>query len=329
MGSEALSPDQALHDAPVLPFLPSCEHFAGTARFIEKALRLRKAEALRFDVTCDCEDGAATGREHEQLTMIVDTLRSDEFASERVGVRIHEPTHPMFEVEASLLLRELADRLLYLTIPKVADAAEATKAATLLRTMALAVGLEGVALHFLIETHGALQECAAIAALPGVETLDFGLMDFVSAHQGALGRDCMRTPGQFEHHVVTRAKTEIVAAAVAHGVVPSHNVTIELSDPEQAFRDAKRARNQFGFLRMWSVHPSQIEPIIRGMSAEATEVAFAADVLLLARAAEWAPIRVGSELFDRASYRYLWDLLRRAVSDGAEISDAAKSAFFE
>ena len=99
-------------------------------------------------------------------------------------------------------------------------------------------------------------------------------------------------------------------------------------DPEQAFRDAVRARREFGFLRMWSVHPTQIEPILRAMRVEESELTFAIEVLLRAQNAKWGPIRVGSELFDRASYRYLWDLVRRAVSEGAKISDEAKSAFF-
>ena len=125
-----------------------------------------------------------------------------------------------------------------------------------------------------------------------------------------------------------RAKSDLVAAAIAAGVVPTHNVTIEVAEPEQAYLDALRARRQFGFLRMWSVHPTQIEAIIRGMRVEAAELAFATEVLIRAQHAQWGPIRVGSELFDRASYRYLWDLVRRAVNEGTPISEEAKSAFF-
>jgi citrate lyase subunit beta/citryl-CoA lyase len=38
----------------------------------------------------------------------------------------------------------------------------------------------------------------------------------------------MLSPGQFEHPLIVRAKCEIAAAALANGVVPSHNVTTEL-----------------------------------------------------------------------------------------------------
>jgi citrate lyase subunit beta/citryl-CoA lyase len=45
----------------------------------------------------------------------------------------------------------------------------------------------------LIETPGALHEVWQIAALPRVESIDFGLMDFVSAHHGAIpARPCVR-----------------------------------------------------------------------------------------------------------------------------------------
>jgi len=44
-----------------------------------------------------------------------------------------------------------------------------------------------VPLHALVETHGALAEVQALAAHPRIQSLSFGLMDFVSAHRGADG----------------------------------------------------------------------------------------------------------------------------------------------
>ncbi|MEX3605442.1 MAG: hypothetical protein VB142_01575 [Burkholderia sp.] len=67
----------------------------------------------------------------------------------------------------------------------------------------------------LIETHGALDQGAQIAALPAVSTLSFGLMDFVSAHHGVIPDSAMRSPGQFNHPLVRRAKPEIAAAGNA------------------------------------------------------------------------------------------------------------------
>ena len=65
-------------------------------------------------------------------------------------------------------------------------------------------------------------------------------MDFVSGHHGAIPGSAMKSPGQFEHPLVTRAKCEISAAALANGVIPSHNVTTELNDLETIRNDASR-----------------------------------------------------------------------------------------
>ena len=91
-----------------------------------------------------------------------------------------------------------------------------------------AAGRSDLPVHVLVETHGALREAYDIAALPQVECLSFGIMDFVSAHYGAVPASAMRTPGQFTHPLVVRAKLEMVAACHAHGKVASHNVTTDI-----------------------------------------------------------------------------------------------------
>jgi citrate lyase subunit beta/citryl-CoA lyase len=49
-----------------------------------------------------------------------------------------------------------------------------------------------------------------------------------------------------------------------------------VDDPAQAGRDARRARDEFGFLRMWPIHPAQIEPILEAFAPDADAVARAA-----------------------------------------------------
>ncbi len=108
----------------------------------------------------------------------------------------------------------------------------------------------------------------------------------------------------------------VAAAALAHGLVPTHNVTIAVEHPEQAHADALRARREFGFLRMWSIHPTQIDPILAAFTPDDTEIAEACEVLLAACAADWAPVRHGGVLHDRASYRYSWHVVQRARQAG-------------
>jgi citrate lyase subunit beta/citryl-CoA lyase len=78
---------------------------------------------------------------------------------------------------------------------------------------------------------------------------------------------------------------------------------------------------------MWSIHPAQIGPIVRAFRPDAVEVETSAAVLAAAQAADWAPIRHDGKLYDRASYRYCWDVLQQAHAAGAAIP-AAANAFF-
>jgi citrate lyase subunit beta/citryl-CoA lyase len=138
----------------------------------------------------------------------------------------------------------------------------------------------------------------------------------------------MRSPGQFEHKLLARAKTEVVAAALANGIVPAHNVTLDLKNVEATFADARRARNEFGFLRMWSIYPAQIQPIVDAMKPDYSEVQDAANILLAAQAADWGPIQYAGELHDRATYRYFWEVLQKAKVTGVELPVEAARAFF-
>jgi citrate lyase subunit beta/citryl-CoA lyase len=171
---------------------------------------------------------------------------------------------------------------------------------------------EIIPLHLLIETPEAIRELDALAALSCVETLDFGLMDFISQAAGAIPAECMKSPGQFEHQLIARVKSEIALAALGAGKTPSHNVTVDVRTPKVAFDDAYRARHSFGFLRMWSIHPDQIDQIIRAMTPTHEELEEAQAIIQRAEAAQWGPIEHNGRLHDRASYRYYWGIISRA-----------------
>jgi citrate lyase subunit beta/citryl-CoA lyase len=122
--------------------------------------------------------------------------------------------------------------------------------------------------------------------------------------------------GQFSHPLVARAKLEISAAAHAHGKTPSHCVVTEFNDAQAMQTAASRAAYEFGFTRMWSIHPSQVRPILAAFSPSAFEVEQAADILQAAVQADWAPIQQAGQLHDRASYRFFWSVLERAHATG-------------
>ena len=326
----AVHPNEALFGGEKpFPLIPACEHFAGSEKLILKALSLQDTIGPVFDITCDCEDGAASGQERDHAEMIVRVLNSEANKHKMAGARIHDYTHPAWKQDVDILVGGAGKILSYITIPKCTDISQAREMITYNQKMAVFHGIEReIPVHILIETHGALRQVHEIAALPWLQVLDFGLMDFVSAHNGAIPASAMRSPGQFEHRLLARAKAEVAAAALANGVVPAHNVTLDLKNVETTHSDASRARNEFGFLRMWSIYPTQIQAIVDAMKPNFDEVTDAANILLAAQAADWGPIQYAGELHDRATYRYFWEILQKAKVTGVAISEQADSSFF-
>jgi citrate lyase subunit beta/citryl-CoA lyase len=205
-----------------------------------------------------------------------------------------------------------ADKLCHIMIPKVESVDDVIKAEAALQRATD----KRVPLHVLIESPAAVQQAFDIAAHPAVQSISFGLMDFVSAHGGAIPASAMTAQGQFEHPLVVRAKLEIAAACHAHGKVPSHCVVTEFKNPEALQACAQKASRELGYTRMWSIHPDQIRPILRAFAPAEDEVLQAAQILTSAAVQNWAPISFGGVLHDRASYRYFWQLLERAHQTG-------------
>ena len=311
------------------PVIPSCDHYAGSERLMLRALELQESIGPVFDLTCDCEDGAPAGSEKEHAEMIVRLLNGPANRRKMAGVRVHDPAHAHWKQDLDILVSGAGDVLSHITLPKAVSAQQVAEAISYVQRLAAQSRIgRPIPIHVNIETHGALRQVWDIAALPWVQTLAFGLMDFVSDHHGALGAAAMRSPGQFEHKLVVRAKAEMVAAALANGVVPAHNVTLELKNTDVAYADARRARDEFGFLRMWSIYPAQIRPIVEAMKPDHSEIEKGATILLSAQRAGWGPIQHAGELHDRASYRYYWELLQRGKVTGVDIPAEADAAFF-
>ena len=314
----ALTPAEVLFDGEKPPaLLPVCDHYAGSEKLMLKSLALQAQLGPVFDVTLDCEDGAAVGHEAEHAELVASLLGSEHDRFGRVGVRIHDFAHPHWRDDVRLILRAAKRAPAYVTVPKVRSVADAAEMCAFVEATRREFGIsEPVPTQLLIETHGALADVFRLASLPTVEALSFGLMDFVSAHDGAIPDSAMRSPGQFDHPLVRRAKLEIAAACHAHGRVPSHNVCTEIRDMSIVAADAARARDEFGYTRMWSIHPAQVPAIVAAFAPRDEAIVTAAEILLAAQTAQWGPTRHGDTLHDRASYRFYWSVLRRARATG-------------
>ncbi len=323
-------PNEALFEGEKpFPVISACEHFAGSEKLILKAMDLQKEYGPVFDITCDCEDGAAAGNEIPHAQLVARLISSDRNQYNKAGVRIHDPSHASWKHDVDIVVGQAAAKLAYVTIPKATRAEQVEEVISYVQDAARKAGVQrAIPIHVLIETHGALADVFKLAALENVQVLDFGQMDFVSGHHGAIPASAMRSPGQFEHALLVRAKSDVVAAAISHGVVPAHNVCLNLKDEKVVYGDAHRARSQFGFLRMWSIHPAQIRPIVDAMKPDYEEVADAAEILCAAQDLSWGPIQYKGELHDRATYRYFWSVLVQAQATGLKLPEKALSRFF-
>jgi citrate lyase subunit beta / citryl-CoA lyase len=329
MSASVVHPRQALFEADerAAAPIPVCDHYAGVEARMRKSLELQAELGPVFDATLDCEDGAPIGGEVEHAQLIAGLIGGPGNRFGRVGARMLPVIHPKFDDVLRALVGGSRPPA-YLMLPKPRDAADVARAASAVD----AAGGTAIPLHALIETHGALAEVRAIAAHPRIESLSFGLMDFVSAHRGAIPASAMGVKGQFEHPLVLRAKLEIAAACHAHAKTPSHCVVTEFRHASALMDAATLACRQFGYTRMWSIHPDQIRPIVDAFTPSVAEVDQAVDILMAAQAARWAPIRHHDTLHDRASYRYYWQILERAhrtaYAHGPHLPAEVRERFF-
>ena len=307
--------------------LPVCDHYSGVELRMRKSLALQadmlaELGACVFDVTLDCEDGAPVGGEAEHAAMVVEmALAAD--ARARVAVRVHPVDHPAFFNDMATIAAQAGHRLCHIMVPKV----ESVRDVNLVEKALLHASAGHLPLHVLIESPAAVHRAFEIAAHPRVQSLSFGLMDFVSAHGGAIPADGMGAAGQFAHPLVVRAKLEISAACHAQGKVPSHCVVTEFNDAAAMRAAAHKAAREFAYTRMWSIHPNQIRPILDAFAPTEAEIETALGIITKAQAAQWAPISVAGVLHDRASYRYYWQVLERAFRTGRVLPAEAQAYF--
>jgi citrate lyase subunit beta / citryl-CoA lyase len=299
--------------------LPVCDHYSGVEVRMRKSLQLQ-AEMTQefgtcvFDVTLDCEDGAPVGGEAEHAALVTE-LALAAAPDARVAVRVHPVDHPSFDADVAHIAGRAGHRLVHLMVPKVESVQDIERAAAALD----AAGAHALPLQALIESPAAVHRAFDIAAHPRVQSLSFGLMDFVSAHGGAIPSDGMAAQGQFTHPLVLRAKLGIASACHAHGKVPSHCVVTEFKNSDAIRQAAQKAARELGYTRMWSIHPDQIRPILEAMAPSHAQIDQASEIILAAQAAQWAPISHAGQLHDRASFRFFWQLLERARQTGRRL----------
>ncbi len=306
-----------------------CDHYSGVQARMEKSLQLQAQMThdlgvCVFDVTLDCEDGAPVGAEKEHAQGVAQLVAQSPLDA-KIAVRIHALDHPHFESDIELIIAKVGSRLTHVMIPKVESLDDVSRVHKALAQH----GAKDLPIHALIESPYAVNQAFAIASHPSVQSLSFGLMDFVSAHGGAIPAWAMTGQGQFQHPLLLRAKLEVASACHAYGKTPAHGVVTEIKDLQAIRESARLAGETLGFTRMWSIHPAQIEPIVQALSPSEEEVSMACEIVLAAHQADWGPIQLAGRLHDRASYRYYWQVIERAHATARPLHQAIQSLFFD
>ncbi|MEO7108345.1 MAG: aldolase/citrate lyase family protein, partial [Rhodoferax sp.] len=205
--------------------LPVCDHYSGVEARMVKSLQLQadmteEFGVCVFDVTLDCEDGAPVGGERDQANLVVALANAAQSATQiiasglqrRVGARLHAVDHPAFAADVEIVVGNAAQALSYIMVPKVESLADVEAALSAIDAVA-GRRSSAMPLHVLIESPAAAHRAFEIAAHPRVQSLSFGLMDFVSSHAGAIPHTAMgvrdvadgETLDQFHHPLVVRA----------------------------------------------------------------------------------------------------------------------------
>ena len=307
--------------------LPVCDHYSGIPSRMVQSLELQEELTREFgacvmDVTLDCEDGAPVGREAAHAALVAE-LVANSARSARVAVRVHALDHPAFAEDVRILLLRGGDKLRHIMLPKIESLENVDRAAQQID----AAGGRHIPLHVLLESPLAVSRAYAMASHPRVASISFGLMDFVSSHAGAIPSEAMQVGGQFSHPLVVQAKLQIASACHAYGKTPSHCVVTEFKDDQAIARAATQAARQFGYTRMWSIHPSQVRPILAAFSPDESAVQQAAEIIEAGYIVDWAPINHNNRLHDRASYRFYWHVLERAHATGKALPSGVQALF--
>ena len=168
-------------------------------------------------------------------------------------------------------------------------------------------------LHVLIESPAAVHRAFEIAAHPRVQSLSFGLMDFVSAHGGAIpvGRHGHRGPVHASAGGARQAGDRLGLPCARQGAVALRGDGIQGHESAGAQRRAGPRANSATRACGASTR-TRSAPSWKPSRRVRTKSTRLRKIITAAARADWAPISFEGKLQDRASYRYYWQVLERA-----------------
>jgi citrate lyase subunit beta/citryl-CoA lyase len=293
----------------------TCHAVPGTnERFLAKAATLGADE-----VFLDLEDAAASDQKELARSLVIEALRTLDFGSATVAVRVNATGTPYFHRDLVDVVEQAGEHVDTIMLPKVRTPGDVEMTDKLLRGIELArdltVGRIGIEAQ--IEDASGVIACEAIAAAsPRMETLIFGPGDY-SANIGipvtTIGDAPEGYPGDHLNYVYSR----IVVAARAAGLQAIDGPYARIDDTDGLIARARLVR-ALGFDGKWTIHPSQIAPVNDVFTPARSEFDRAGAMLTTLAQADSGAAMFEGEMIDEANRKMAERIVRAGRAAGLE-----------
>ena len=264
---------------------------------------LAKVPALAADeVFLDLEDGAAADQKERARGQVVDALRTLDFGSKTVAVRVNGTETPHYYRDLIAVVEQAGATLDVVIVPKVRTPGDVEMTDKLLSQLELASGLEAgrIGIEAQIEDARGLQACDAIAsASPRMEGA--GLRSRRLQRRGRdSGHDDRRRARRLPRRPSQLRLLAPVIAARAAGIQAIDGPYALIDDTDGLVRRSRVAR-ALGVDGKWTIHPSQIAVVNEIFAPTLEEFAHASALLAAYAKAAAGAASFGGEMIDEAS----------------------------
>ncbi|WP_428481684.1 HpcH/HpaI aldolase/citrate lyase family protein [Pyruvatibacter mobilis] len=276
---------------------------------------LTKAAGLDVDhVFCDLEDAVAPSAKPAARQTIVEALNSLDWGNTVRCVRVNDVTTQWCHDDIITVVEGARENLDTIMLTKPYTAADVQFVDKLLTQLEKKLGLKKrIGLEVLIEEVQALHNVWEIAhSCDRLECLIFGMGDY-AASQGMMVKN-IGTTGGYPGDIFHYPRYQLTIAARSAGIDAVDGPYANFGN-EDGYREECRRALTLGMVGKWAIHPSQISAATEMFSPDASEVAFAREIIEVYRKAEADGLgSVGHKgvMVDAASARLFQNTVNRA-----------------
>jgi len=272
------------------------------------------------EIFLDLEDSVAPNAKVEARNLVIDALRTYEFAGKVRVVRVNACDTKWCYEDIITVVEGAGERLDCLMIPKVESADHVHFVENLLNQIEWKVGIRRlIGLELQIESARGMENIDAIAgASARAETLIFGPADFSASlrvPELTVGRLKPEYPGDYWHYFLSR----IVVAARANGLQPIDGPYAQIRDTDGLRTFAERAA-MLGFDGKWALNPGQIDVLNEVFSPRQESFDKAMAIIEAYQRAtdvdQSGAVMLGDEMIDEASRKMAAVMVERGQAIG-------------